>query len=151
MDNYDIQGTFSYLLTPEIRKLNNFTGKVYIEVKSFWSSNYYLYTMTVSDRFYKLSQGVAQLNRAEPQQIQNYIYESFIVVDKNATAETESFKLKIEIIEGMADVGIRRCRSLEVNNSLDCVLTSVGQLDQKEVKDSFDELDITLRRDWDAY
>lgn len=55
MDNYDIQGTFSYLLTPEIRKLNNFTGKVYIEVKSFWSSNYYLYTMTVSDRFYKLS------------------------------------------------------------------------------------------------
>ncbi len=51
----------------------------------------------------------------------------------------------------MADVGIRRCRSLEVNNTLDCVLTSVGQLDEKEVKDSFDELDITLRRDWDAY
>ncbi len=44
--------------------------------------------MTVSDRFYKLSEGVAQLNRAEPKEIQNYIYESFIVVGKNASAET---------------------------------------------------------------
>jgi hypothetical protein len=57
-------------------------------VKSLWSSNYYLYTMTVPDKFYKLSDGIAQLNRAEPNQIQNYIYESFIVMDKKLTSDT---------------------------------------------------------------
>ena len=68
--------------------------------------------MTVSDKFYKLSDGISQLNKAEPSQIQNYIYESFIVVDKNATSEIESYKIKIEIIDGLADVGVRRCKSL---------------------------------------
>ncbi len=57
-------------------------------MKSLWSSNYYLYTMTVPDKFYKLSDGIAQLNRAEPNQIQNYIYESFIVMDKKLTSDT---------------------------------------------------------------
>lgn len=44
--------------------------------------------MTVSDKFYKLSDGIAQLNKAELNQIQNYIYESFIFVDANVSTET---------------------------------------------------------------
>ena len=83
MDNYDIEGTFSYLLTPEIRAKNNFTGTLYIQVNSFWSSNYFLYAMTVSDKFYKITDGISQLNRAQPEQVQNYIYESFIVVNSD--------------------------------------------------------------------
>lgn len=66
LDNYDIQGTFSYLVTPEIRKKNNFTGIIYIQVSSYWTSNYYLFSFAASDKYSKLSDGVSQLNRAEP-------------------------------------------------------------------------------------
>lgn len=64
MDNYDVQGTFSYLITPEVRKKYNFTGIIYIEVHSFWTSNFYLYSFTMSDKFYQMTDGLSQLNRA---------------------------------------------------------------------------------------
>lgn len=83
LDNYDVQGTFSYLITPEVRKKFNFTGKIYIQVHSYWTSNFYLYAYTMSDRFYQMTDGLSQLNRAEPGQVQNYIYESYIVIDAN--------------------------------------------------------------------
>ncbi len=63
MDNYDIQGTFSYLITPEIRKKYNYTGTIYIQVSTYWSSNYYLYAFTVGNNFYKITDGISQLNR----------------------------------------------------------------------------------------
>lgn len=63
LQNYDIQGTFSYLITPEVRTKYNFTGKIYIQVHSWWASNFYINTLTMSNRFYKMFDGLAQLNR----------------------------------------------------------------------------------------
>lgn len=80
MDNYDLQGIFSYLITPEVRQKMNFTGSIYIQVKSFWTSNYYINSFTVPSNFYKISDGVSQLNRADPGQIQNYVYESYVML-----------------------------------------------------------------------
>lgn len=37
----------------------------------------------MSDRFYQMTDGLSQLNRAEPGQVQNYIYESYIVIGAN--------------------------------------------------------------------
>lgn len=82
LDNYDIQGTFSYLITPDIRKKYNFTGPIYIQVHSFWTSNYYLYTFAVSDKYYKITDGISQLNRVEPGHVQNYIYEAYLLIDE---------------------------------------------------------------------
>jgi hypothetical protein len=81
MENYDVMGTFTYLITPEVRKSLGFKGKVFVEVDAQWSTNYYFTAFTVSDLFYKITDGIAQLNEQSPSHIQNFIYESYIVIE----------------------------------------------------------------------
>jgi len=49
-------------------------------------------------------------------------------------------------MEGIADVGIRRCFSLEQNDTFDCLISNQSLLKDADVKKTFDELNITLKK-----
>ena len=45
--------------------MNNFQGIIYIEVESYWPSDYYFSTYAVSDEYYTLTDGVTKINSVD--------------------------------------------------------------------------------------
>ena len=53
-DNWFIESSFVYLLSPTLRKTMNFTNKLYVSVSSFFLASYYLELIVNNKNFIAL-------------------------------------------------------------------------------------------------
>ena len=68
---------------------------------------------------------------ANEDKIMNYIYQERVAFKKNATKKdtTLSYVLKVEMLEGVGEFGVRRCKIDDPNHRIGCALNSSKELE----------------------
>lgn len=74
IDNYYVDSTINYLLSPALREEKGFNGMIYIKVASIMSSNYFLTTGVNKKDFVDLKAEITELVRVPGNYVQNFIF-----------------------------------------------------------------------------
>ena len=74
IDNYYVDSTINYLLSPALRQQKGYNGILYIKVTSVISSNYFLKTGVNKKDFVDLLAEVTELVRVPGDYVQNFIF-----------------------------------------------------------------------------
>lgn len=99
-DNWFIESSFVYLLSPTLRKTMNFTNKLYVSVSSFFLASYYLELIVNNKNFIALENNIMELAKIVPDGLQNFIYEDENYIDEIEADGRVRYKATVQMIEG---------------------------------------------------
>ena len=99
-DNWFIESSFVYLLSPTFRKTMNFTNKLYVSVSSFFLASYYLELIVNNKNFIALENNIMELAKIVPDGLQNFIYEDENYIDEIEADGRVRYKATVQMIEG---------------------------------------------------
>lgn len=120
--------TSSYLFTRSQRESYNITDTVYIRVQAGPNDCAFEFVATLSaDGFVVVSDGEVEVSSVSGKDVDNFLYYYHVEVQEGSTPEAAKADLKIQSLRGKVLFNVTRCRSLEKNVDLGCLVTDLDQ------------------------
>ena len=84
-----------------------------------------------------------------PGSLQNFIYEDEGLIKEGNTKI--DYELQVQMMGGSATIGMRLCQSLTKNNTIDCLINDISELQNQTILNTFKELEAEVYQVYNTY